>query len=80
MQDRREETQARFRCKCIFPFCESLCLFCACNVITPQGKSVTPPYLSVLKKESNIAQPGFAAIARFGNSTGAADAVFSPDR
>jgi oxygen-independent coproporphyrinogen-3 oxidase len=33
------------------PFCESLCLFCACNVIIKKDKSVAPPYLSVLKKE-----------------------------
>jgi len=33
------------------PFCESLCLFCACNVIIRKDKSVTPPYLDVLKKE-----------------------------
>ena len=33
------------------PFCESLCLFCACNVVICKDKSVTPPYLSVLKKE-----------------------------
>jgi oxygen-independent coproporphyrinogen III oxidase len=33
------------------PFCESLCLFCACNVIIQKNKSVTPPYLAVLKKE-----------------------------
>jgi oxygen-independent coproporphyrinogen-3 oxidase len=33
------------------PFCESLCLFCACNVIIRKDKSATPPYLSVLKKE-----------------------------
>src|SRR6202142_3757497 len=33
------------------PFCESLCLFCACNVIIQKNKAVTPPYLSVLKKE-----------------------------
>jgi len=33
------------------PFCESLCLFCACNVIIRKDKSVTPPYLSILKKE-----------------------------
>jgi oxygen-independent coproporphyrinogen-3 oxidase len=33
------------------PFCESLCLFCACNVIIQKDKSVTPPYLSVLKTE-----------------------------
>jgi oxygen-independent coproporphyrinogen III oxidase len=33
------------------PFCESLCLFCACNVVIQKNKSVTPPYLSILKKE-----------------------------
>jgi oxygen-independent coproporphyrinogen-3 oxidase len=33
------------------PFCESLCLFCACNVIIRKDKSVAPPYLGVLKKE-----------------------------
>jgi oxygen-independent coproporphyrinogen-3 oxidase len=33
------------------PFCESLCLFCACNVIIQKDKNVAPPYLSVLKKE-----------------------------
>jgi oxygen-independent coproporphyrinogen III oxidase len=33
------------------PFCESLCLFCACNVIIQKDKRVTPPYLETLKKE-----------------------------
>jgi oxygen-independent coproporphyrinogen III oxidase len=33
------------------PFCESLCLFCACNVIIQKDKNVAPPYLEVLKKE-----------------------------
>jgi oxygen-independent coproporphyrinogen-3 oxidase len=33
------------------PFCESLCLFCACNVIIQKDKSVTAPYLSLLKME-----------------------------
>ena len=33
------------------PFCESLCLFCACNVIIRKDKSGTPPYLAILKKE-----------------------------
>jgi oxygen-independent coproporphyrinogen-3 oxidase len=33
------------------PFCESLCLFCACNVIIQKDKRVAEPYLSVLKKE-----------------------------
>src|SRR5271169_309620 len=31
------------------PFCESLCLFCACNVIIRKDKSVAPPYHAVLK-------------------------------
>jgi oxygen-independent coproporphyrinogen-3 oxidase len=33
------------------PFCESLCLFCACNVIIQKNKSVSIPYFEVLKKE-----------------------------
>ena len=33
------------------PFCESLCLFCACNVIIQKDKKVAQPYLEVLKKE-----------------------------
>ncbi|HXX99764.1 MAG TPA: oxygen-independent coproporphyrinogen III oxidase [Candidatus Limnocylindrales bacterium] len=33
------------------PFCESLCLFCACNVIIQKDKRVAPPYISTLKKE-----------------------------
>lgn len=33
------------------PFCESLCLFCACNVIIQKDKRVAPPYLGVLKQE-----------------------------
>src|ERR1700681_2853674 len=33
------------------PFCESLCLFCACNVVISKDHSVTPPYLATLKKE-----------------------------
>jgi oxygen-independent coproporphyrinogen III oxidase len=33
------------------PFCESLCLFCACNVIIQKDKSVSIPYLGTLKKE-----------------------------
>ena len=34
------------------PFCESLCLFCACNVIIRKDKSGTPSYLDILKKET----------------------------
>src|SRR6059036_3521922 len=34
------------------PFCESLCLFCACNVVIQKNKNVAPPYLEVLKHET----------------------------
>ncbi|MGB2592955.1 MAG: oxygen-independent coproporphyrinogen III oxidase [Candidatus Acidiferrum sp.] len=34
------------------PFCESLCLFCACNVIIQKDKRVSPPYLEILKREA----------------------------
>ena len=33
------------------PFCESLCLFCACNVSIQKDKQVTIPYLEALKRE-----------------------------
>src|SRR4029077_7812533 len=33
------------------PFCESLCLFCACNGVIQKDHSVAPPYLGILKKE-----------------------------
>src|SRR3984893_8042354 len=33
------------------PFCESLCLFCACNVIIQKDKRVAPPQSGVLKQE-----------------------------
>jgi len=33
------------------PFCESLCLFCACNVVIQKNKEVSPPYLAVLQQE-----------------------------
>ena len=33
------------------PFCESLCLFCACNVVIQKDKSVARPYLDTLKRE-----------------------------
>ena len=33
------------------PFCESLCLFCACNVSIQKDKAVTIPYLTALKRE-----------------------------
>jgi oxygen-independent coproporphyrinogen III oxidase len=33
------------------PFCENLCLFCACNVSIQKDKRVTIPYLAALKQE-----------------------------
>jgi oxygen-independent coproporphyrinogen-3 oxidase len=33
------------------PFCESLCLFCACNVSIQKDKRVAIPYLDALKRE-----------------------------
>jgi oxygen-independent coproporphyrinogen-3 oxidase len=33
------------------PFCESLCLFCACNVVITKDHSQAPPYLTTLKRE-----------------------------
>jgi len=45
------------------PFCESLCLFCACNVSIQKDKSVAIPYLGALKKEiEHVA--GFVATKR----------------
>src|SRR5271163_1781983 len=35
------------------PFCESLCLFCACTVSIQKNKSVAIPYLEALKHEIN---------------------------
>jgi oxygen-independent coproporphyrinogen-3 oxidase len=33
------------------PFCESLCLYCGCNVVINKRHEVAPPYLSRLKQE-----------------------------
>ncbi|HEY0702847.1 MAG TPA: oxygen-independent coproporphyrinogen III oxidase [Candidatus Acidoferrales bacterium] len=33
------------------PFCENLCLFCACNVSIQKNKEVAIPYLAALKQE-----------------------------
>ncbi len=33
------------------PFCEALCLFCACNVVISKNKDAAPPYLQTLKNE-----------------------------
>src|SRR5215469_1055902 len=30
------------------PFCDSLCLFCACNVVITKDHSVAPPYIQIL--------------------------------
>jgi oxygen-independent coproporphyrinogen-3 oxidase len=39
------------------PFCESLCLFCACNVVIQKNKSAAAPYLGSLQREiSRVAQ------------------------
>ncbi|HVB07457.1 MAG TPA: oxygen-independent coproporphyrinogen III oxidase [Candidatus Acidoferrales bacterium] len=35
------------------PFCESLCLFCACNVVIQKDKKAAIPYLETLKAEIN---------------------------
>jgi oxygen-independent coproporphyrinogen III oxidase len=33
------------------PFCESLCLFCACNVVINKDHGVAPPYIATLERE-----------------------------
>src|SRR5262249_31128317 len=33
------------------PFCEALCLFCACNVVISKDHGQVPPYLAALKRE-----------------------------
>lgn len=33
------------------PFCDNLCLFCACNVVISKDHSVAVPYLETLKRE-----------------------------
>jgi oxygen-independent coproporphyrinogen-3 oxidase len=39
------------------PFCESLCLFCACNVSIQKDKRVAIPYLAALKQEIDHVAP-----------------------
>ena len=39
------------------PFCESLCLFCACNVSIQKDKKVAIPYLDALKREIDHVEP-----------------------
>ena len=40
------------------PFCESLCLFCACNVIIQKDKRVALPYIEALKREMERVSSG----------------------
>jgi oxygen-independent coproporphyrinogen-3 oxidase len=46
-----ESTRAPVSLYLHLPFCESLCLFCACNVVIQKDKQVAQPYLDILKKE-----------------------------
>jgi oxygen-independent coproporphyrinogen-3 oxidase len=48
---RAEEERTPLSLYMHLPFCESLCLFCACNVSIQKDKSVTVPYLGALKRE-----------------------------
>jgi oxygen-independent coproporphyrinogen-3 oxidase len=64
------------------PFCESLCLFCACNVIIRKDKSVAPPYLAVLKKEVDRIAKGVSRsrlVAQF-HWGGGTPTYLSPDQ
>ena len=49
--ERAEERRTPLTLYMHLPFCESLCLFCACNVSIQKDKSVAIPYLAALKKE-----------------------------
>ncbi|MGA2719880.1 MAG: oxygen-independent coproporphyrinogen III oxidase [Candidatus Acidiferrales bacterium] len=49
--ERAEERRTPLSLYMHLPFCESLCLFCACNVSIQKDKSVAVPYLAALKKE-----------------------------
>ena len=46
------------------PFCESLCLFCACNVIIQKDKRAAIPYLDILKKEIEHVASKFPVLVR----------------
>src|SRR5258705_12252137 len=35
------------------PFCESLCLFCSCNVLIDKNKAVSPPDLGDSQREAD---------------------------
>src|SRR6202142_148624 len=49
--DRAEARRTPLSLYMHLPFCESLCLFCACNVSIQKDKSVAIPYLAALKQE-----------------------------
>lgn len=49
--DRANERRTPLSLYMHLPFCESLCLFCACNVSIQKDKSVAIPYLAALKHE-----------------------------
>jgi oxygen-independent coproporphyrinogen-3 oxidase len=49
--ERAEERRTPLSLYMHLPFCESLCLFCACNVSIQKDKRVAIPYLAALKKE-----------------------------
>jgi oxygen-independent coproporphyrinogen III oxidase len=49
--DRAEARRTPLSLYMHLPFCESLCLFCACNVSIQKDKRVAIPYLAALKKE-----------------------------
>jgi oxygen-independent coproporphyrinogen-3 oxidase len=49
--ERAEQEQTPISLYMHLPFCESLCLFCACNVVITKDHSSTPPYLATLKRE-----------------------------
>jgi oxygen-independent coproporphyrinogen-3 oxidase len=48
---RAEELKTPLSLYMHLPFCESLCLFCACTVSIQKDKQVTIPYLAALKRE-----------------------------
>jgi oxygen-independent coproporphyrinogen III oxidase len=50
------------------PFCENLCLFCACNVSIQKDKKVAIPYLAALKREIDHVSRGISkkrAVSQF---------------
>ena len=63
------------------PFCESLCLFCACNVSSQRIKR-RAPYLAALKKEIEHVAGRVSATAPWASSTGAAALlrIFPPSK